>query len=162
MIDDEEPVDGPEPRDVRVDDEGRRYVVLRDKVPIDKNVAYFAFDREAQEEAARARYLNQMGALGVLEARAKADALKSACSKTQYEYALFISENPWAVANHQLAPKRKPWAILAFAGVLVLAVIAAAAVRPSPTPSIAVADANSQSPSTKQSDKESQKGGAGQ
>jgi hypothetical protein len=128
MIDDEEEVE----TEVRTDAEGRRYGVLKSKVPLDKRVAYFAFDREAQEEAQRARYLNSMGALGVLEARAKADKLKSGVSSAQYEYALFISENPWAVANHPAAPKRRQWAILAFAAALVVCVIAAAALRPHP------------------------------
>ena len=145
MIDDEEPVRGDDDveTEYRVDNKGRAYGVFKPKPKIDQKVAYFVFDRDAQEDATRIRHLNSLGAVGALEAKAKHDALKATLSRAQHEYALWASENPWTVPGYLVPeqPKRS-WfsgAVL-FATTLIAAAVVAFFIRsssaPHPTPSI--------------------------
>lgn len=122
--------------ETKVDEQGRTVGVFKSKPKVDKKVAYFVFDRDSREEAEKVRYLNSMGAIGVLEAQAKGSHLKAAVDKTRYEYALFISENPWAVPGYGQVtpPEPKRWfsgAVL-FATVLLCGVVVAVFIRSSP------------------------------
>lgn len=112
----------------RIDDQGRKVGIFKPKVRPDKNVSYFMFDREAREKADQIRYLNGLGAVGVLQAKMQHDLLKSGLSKAEYEYALWASENPWTVPGYlqQQQPKRSVNGVLLFALVIVAAAVAAA------------------------------------
>jgi hypothetical protein len=121
--------------DIQVDEHGDRFKVLRSKPRLDKDVAYYAFDKDAEDHARRVSYLNEVGPIGILEKRMQGDRLKSQVSRSEYEYALFCKENPWYMTGVHAPADRPRWQVIALAfgfGVVLVGILYASIARPSP------------------------------
>ena len=101
--------------------------IYADTPPVSGQVSY-VLDRESEERAAAIRRLNELGALGMMENRARFDALRAARSKAELELASFADRNPW-VLSPPAGVSRSSQALMTvfFAGLVLVATVVAAA-----------------------------------